>query len=200
MNNSEITYSTNRFIKGFYLFLLIGMIGCISTVKDINYIPASSMTLLDRLTIIKITLYSGNTPVKTDPSCIYYWFDSKLIHQTQGDYSGILLNGNYVKYDTDGNMLGKGIFVKGLKSGTWVEWHKNGLVYLTAVYKDGQKSGDYSMYNDQGVLMEQSDYENDKLNGKLTRFDSTGNPVLRLAYRNGVLFDTLCADSSCFSR
>lgn len=109
-----------------------------------------------------------NKKPKTHKGNIYYWYDNTTIQQTQGGYSGYLLDGQYLEYLYPSNKLSiKGNFRSGLKNGLWMSWYAN------------------------GKLKEQVEWKKGKLNGIKYSFDTTGKVTKIEIYKHGNFTDTI---------
>lgn len=73
------------------------------------------------------------------PALHYFWYNSGAIHETQGGYSGRLLNGQYTAYYLNKNLKEQGLFKKGLKDGTWKSWREDGSLLATVTWKRGKE-------------------------------------------------------------
>lgn len=67
----------------------------------------------------------------------YYWYSANAIHETQGGYSGHLLNGLYSVFYLNKNLKEQGHFRKGLKNGIWRNWKEDGSLATTTTWKRG---------------------------------------------------------------
>ena len=80
-------------------------------------------------------------PVKNDPKIkndrYYYWYYNKIIHTTQGGYTGQLLNGHYIAFYPDKNLKEDGNFKAGLKDGVWKTWNQKGDLTNVSTWEDG---------------------------------------------------------------
>lgn len=83
----------------------------------------------------------------------YYYVSGQKIHHAQGDFSGLLLNGNYIVENKKGDLIEKGHFKNGLKSGLWKKWHANGQLKETVRYVKGIPVGTKKVYNEEGELV-----------------------------------------------
>ncbi len=92
-------------------------------------------------------------PKSSDGDKTYYWYKSRNIFHTVGDFDGELLDGLFIKSFRSNQLAEKGIFKKGLKHGSWMEWHENGNIKLSAIWDNGIKIKKYNEYNDQGKLL-----------------------------------------------
>ena len=94
----------------------------------------------------------------------YYWFDS-ILHMTRGGFNGKLLDGNFEKFDKEGNMLVKGKFKCGLKNWEWKYWNSKGELIKVEKWKDGLESGTFQYWDDDGNIKKEVRYDNGILNG-----------------------------------
>ncbi|MBW4890130.1 hypothetical protein KXQ82_10405 [Mucilaginibacter sp. HMF5004] len=103
-------------------------------------------------------------PVGTAPTPrtdkIYYWFSSNSIKQTQGSFSGHLLNGPYKEFYLNKNLKEEGLFKKGLKTGLWKNWSLDGVLLQQVNWENGVKSGPFVLYDEKGNLKQKGDYKN----------------------------------------
>ena len=99
--------------------------------------------------------------VRTTTHKYYYWYDNKAVHETQGAYSGYVLDGDYKEFSyPTNNLVKKGSFRKGLKHGNWIEWNKDGTIKETSTWKKGILNGNKSYYNDSGAIKKTEKYHN----------------------------------------
>lgn len=124
----------------------------------------------------------GSTPV-AEPEKVYYWYGSNSIHQTQGGYSGHLLNGAYSTYDLQKNLKTQGNFSKGLKDGLWKAWNADGTLQELIPYRKGLRSGAYSRYDEKGKLAESGRYRGDERDGRIRIFN--GEAYHDVIYKKG---------------
>lgn len=59
-------------------------------------------------------------------SLFYYSFKAQKLSIIQGGAIGFLLNGNFLKYYSDGNIAESGALINGLKNGIWKTWFHDG--------------------------------------------------------------------------
>lgn len=80
-------------------------------------------------------------PVKNDPKIkndrYYYWYFNKIIHSTQGGFTGQLLNGHYIAFYPDKNLKEEGNFKAGLKDGVWKTWNRKGDLASVNTWDEG---------------------------------------------------------------
>jgi len=99
--------------------------------------------LLDKVRIVQSdqTIVAELQPVSANitakPNLHYYWYSANIIHETQGGFSGKLLDGLYTTYYPDKNLKEQGRFKKGLKNGLWKTWKEDGSLLSTIDWKHG---------------------------------------------------------------
>ena len=84
--------------------------------------------------------YKSEPKVKNDR--YYFWHLNKVIHSTQGGYSGQLLNGHYLALYPDKNLKEEGNFKTGLKDGTWKTWTRKGDLVSVTNWNEGIEVAD----------------------------------------------------------
>jgi hypothetical protein len=140
----------------------------------------------------EIVYVTDKTP-KARGKRFYYWYKSQEVHHSQNNYSGELLNGPYVKYYPNNQLIVKGDFKKGLKSGIWTSWHVNGLVSEVAKWKKGRKTGKYVKRDSTGTIVNYGSYKKGLKSGKWI------SPVTNdtLFYKKGklIVVDSMAQDS-----
>jgi antitoxin component YwqK of YwqJK toxin-antitoxin module len=102
---------------------------------------------------------------KTKADRFYFWYDANVIHATQGDFSGKLLNGNYAEYYPSKALKEKGIIKQGLKDGIWLSWYESGILSSSTTWDEGLKSGKFTFFNEKGIIVQAGHYKDNQLNG-----------------------------------
>ncbi len=97
--------------------------------------------------------------IKTSDRLMYYWYNQHKINQNMGGYSGDLLQGEYLVFDNDKNLITKGNFERGLKHGTWKHWDANGVLKNSIDYHFGLIDGEVKIYDSEGRLVETKEYK-----------------------------------------
>jgi len=134
--------------------------------------------------------------VKPSLNRTYFWYKSNEIHQSKGDYSGDLLQGNYVRHYITNELAEKGNFSYGLKKGKWKSWYKNGNLKAINNWKKGELSGEYFLQNDSGELLLKGKYSKGKRVGKWVDYikkDTT-------RYKKGVVFIKKIKDTNAVKK
>jgi antitoxin component YwqK of YwqJK toxin-antitoxin module len=128
-------------------------------------------------------------PVKSEPSLepdrFYNWYSSNRIKQTQGGYSGSLLNGLYNEFYLNKNLKEQGVFDKGLRDGIWKSWTEDGILIQEITWNRGQKQGGFTLYDEKGSPKQKGTYKNDLLDGKQITYNK--EQVTVTIYKQGKL-------------
>ena len=114
---------------------------------------------------IKAFIYIGEDKVKINNMLEYYWYYSSQIKSNIGGYSGELLNGEFLVYNQDKNLIQKGYFNKGLKNGEWKRWNKHGNLINIISWKNGVLHGVYNSFYINGKINTEANYFKGKLHG-----------------------------------
>ncbi|RKR84469.1 MORN repeat protein [Mucilaginibacter gracilis] len=142
-------------------------------------------------------------PVKSEPSLqsdrFYNWYCSNQIKQTQGAYSGALLNGQYNEFYPNKNLKEQGVFNKGLKNGIWKSWTEDGVLVQRITWNNGIKQGEYDWYDEKGNLKQKGTYHHDLLNGKQYNYDGKGKVEVS-TYKDGNLVPKETKKASFWSK
>lgn len=127
-------------------------------------------------------------PLKSHPDIVpaktYYWYGSNTVHQTQGGFSGKLLNGSYKEYYLDKNLKEEGIYKAGLKDGVWKTWTTDGKLVSSLTWSNGVKSGPFALYDETGKLAQSGNYNVGLFNGPIT-FHTGPDSIRVVRYENG---------------
>ena len=117
-------------------------------------------------TVVAFTVpLDKNVRVRTNR--FYSWYAANSIKETQGGYSGKLLNGLYSDYFLTKNLKEQGEFKKGLKVGTWKSWHLNGRLKETSEWRGGIQSGRFVRYTESGDIAMKGNFRNGMLHGRV---------------------------------
>lgn len=114
---------------------------------------------------VNLNLLALNEPIRLRNDRMYFWLKSHEVHETQGDYAGQLLDGDYVRLDANNNLAEKGAFASGLKHGVWKSWYPNGLMASSTSWWLGEFHGPTMTYDSTGQLAAVSNYRNGKMHG-----------------------------------
>ncbi len=76
----------------------------------------------------------------------YYWCQGQHVHVTQGGAEGELLDGPYLEFHPDGQLMTKGMLRCGVKDGVWYEWSADGTIRVLSHWERGYKHGEERTY------------------------------------------------------
>lgn len=119
------------------------------------------------------------------PHLKYYWYDNSTIHETQGDYSGYLLDGFYTEYfNVDNGLSAKGTIKRGVRHGIWKYWYPNGNLKAREKWQRGKLRGKKYRYDTKGTVEKIEHYKSGRLTGRVSTFDTSGSKT-SVYYKNG---------------
>lgn len=143
-----------------------------------------------RITAPDKTITVEIKPVRSEPSIrsdrFYSWYSSNQIKQTQGGYSGTLLNGQYNEFYANKNLSEQGNYDEGLKDGVWKKWSDSGILMQLITWKGGVKQGEFDIYDEKGNLKNKGHYRNGVLDGKQIAYNANGTAEETI-YKDGKL-------------
>jgi len=102
----------------------------------------SQVRIIDSTQEIRADIAPFKSAPKIKNDRYYYWYFNKVIHSTQGGYTGTLLNGHYVAFYPDKNLKEEGNFNRGLKDGEWKTWNRKGDLTAVTNWSDGAQLSD----------------------------------------------------------
>ncbi|MES2629009.1 MAG: hypothetical protein V4616_08570 [Bacteroidota bacterium] len=123
--------------------------------------------------------------VEVNNRVIYWWFKNNSVHQTQGGYDGLLIDGPYVIYYANNDLKEKGEFSKGRRNGNWKSWHTNGNLKTINTWKYGELHGSSTQFDSTGKLVQQSGYRYGQKHGLFITHSDTA--TVQEQYNRGVL-------------
>lgn len=157
--------------------------------------PLWAQSYSDVMDSSKITIHTDNNHKlvfhikeihkKPSPEKTYFWYQSREIHETQGNYSGKLLHGDYTNHYPTNNLAHKGQFRNGLKTGIWTAWYENGTRKNESGWKKGEETGAYSLFDEKGNTTETGNLQAGKRNGKITLWVSQDSTFSTSYYQDG---------------
>lgn len=128
-----------------------------------------------------------NTPpaeVNFNNGLTYYYHYKDAIHQSQGGYTGSLLDGTWESQYPNNLLYSQGMFEKGLKSGIWHYWYPNGRLQREEHWKEGRLHGSFIEFNTNGQPTEMGRYRHGLLHGTVVTLDN-GITVEKTRYHKG---------------
>lgn len=136
--------------------------------------------------VADVLLFSEKRVKKLNDNVIYTWYKRNSIKSTMGNYSGILLDGSYVRYDLSGNMKAKGNYIEGVKDGKWYYWSKYGTLIKTITYSHGMLNGTKVQYNSNGVIIYSVEYKNGIYQGMYIKYND-GIKISESQFKRGTI-------------
>jgi antitoxin component YwqK of YwqJK toxin-antitoxin module len=124
--------------------------------------------------------------LKCSDDLTYYYHHKGGIHQSQGGYTGSLLDGAWESHFSSNVLSTQGIFEQGLKSGTWRYWQPNGKLLREEAWKAGKLHGHFVEYDTDGYPAKMGRYRKGQLHGAVSMLEG-GKVVERNRYRKGEL-------------
>ncbi len=113
----------------------------------------------------------------------FYWFENDKLFQTQGNFSGKLLHGNYIEKYSSGQIKIKGKMEYGLKDKLWLSYFDTGKIERAETWDKGILKT-CKTYNDAQQLTSDVFFRNSKKNGWEYKYDSLAL-VSRVKFKNG---------------
>lgn len=115
-------------------------------------------------------LTTEKSPSYTDHEKRYFWYSGNVINNTQGGFSGRLLDGDYREYYSNKNLKVQGAFKVGLKVGKWNTWTEEGTLISSMSFKSGIVEGEFKEYDSLGKISRIGKYKDGLLTGKISRY------------------------------
>jgi len=85
--------------------------------------------------------------------------NGRCVQITDGDltekvyfYKDGLLNGEFLMYASNGNLLERGNYLNGEKHGKWTSWTEEGIKTGEINFEEGLKDGKWQIWDESGVL------------------------------------------------
>ncbi len=92
---------------------------------------------------------------KVEPNRYYFWSDRTKIFKTYGAANDLVLDGEFTKFYSDGQIFEKGKFDQGLKDGVWRIWNNDGSLQKEEFYDSGLLHGEITtFFNDTTIIQE----------------------------------------------
>jgi len=110
-------------------FLLPSCYGYAQEIKHQNVV------IVNDTAVFKFQVLEGENKITTEPDVVYFWYLNSAINSTPGEYSGMLLDGEYKEYDKQEHIREQGIYRKGEKTGTWKKWSASGKMTESSHFK-----------------------------------------------------------------
>ncbi|MGC9070114.1 MAG: toxin-antitoxin system YwqK family antitoxin [Elusimicrobiales bacterium] len=105
--------------------------------------------------------------------------------------SGLISDGIYYEYDSDGNLLSERTIRNGFENGPLIEFYPNGGVKARIDFKDGKINGKAIYYSDESRPILEQTYTNGLLDGFSIEYDADGNIKTKVLYSSGKMVDSI---------
>jgi len=128
-----------------YLFILFFIITTAAHAQVVEQEKTFKVPLNTSIDKIVIEVDNTDKKITTKSDKTYYWFKSKAVHSTEGDYSGKLLHGEYIVHFKSNQLKEKGQFKYGLKHGEWVSWDEKGKKIEKTQWNHGVRKAEKSV-------------------------------------------------------
>lgn len=134
---------------------------------------------------VKAVIYMKESKYKPDINAVYYWYQSNRIKKNLGGYNGKLLDGKYLVFDMNNNLITEGCFEKGIKSGTWKKWMPKGGLIRYEEWENGTKHGSCIAYSTEGKILYSKSYRKGLPDGEYKEY-SGDSLIIDKMYREGI--------------
>ncbi|MDK2772896.1 MAG: hypothetical protein KYX68_11825 [Flavobacterium sp.] len=106
------------------------------------------------------------------------------------------LEGLYELKNIDGEIIAKGIYLKGKENGEWIQSTDSDFVIYDSeentrekgVYVNGLKQGKWERFDENNILLESCFYLDNQVHGKHTSFSKGGIPFINKYFRQGEFY------------
>jgi len=114
-------------------------------------------------------------------------FTGKITGKTTGSFKNGKLDGSWISYHDNGQLMSKGDYKNGKSEGSWISYHDNGLLMSKGDYKNGNQEGSWVGYMDDGQLRYKGDFKNGKREGSwvIYEYDGSVDKVNSGTYKDG---------------
>lgn len=145
-----------------------------------------SMSVKENSIAQNFSVMTEEKNIKPQNTLIYFYYRDDKLFQTQGSFSGWLLQGKYESFYADKALQSQGFFKLGLKSGEWKCWYPNGFLKSVETWENGRKTGYFAEYNDKGILLKTGRYKNGFISGKVLVYNDRNEVIEILNYKKGL--------------
>jgi antitoxin component YwqK of YwqJK toxin-antitoxin module len=144
-----------------------------------------TIVLEEQKTSQHFTIINKKLDIDTDNELEYFWFNNNRLNSNYGGYTGNILHGNFMEFDSNGKLKIKGSYHFGLKNKKWQTWDRDGNLLRDEFWRKGWLVK-RMVYKGDTTYVEP--YKKNKLHGSCTT--RKGDSILEVKkYRNGVLIN-----------
>ena len=116
-------------------------------------------------------------------------FSGKITGSKKGSFKNGVMEGPWVSYHENGQLLSEGAFKNGKTEGPWVLYYDNGRLSLKGTFKNGKYEGPWVFYYDNGQLEMKGDFKNGEREGLWIDYYDNGQLNKKGNYKKGVKVD-----------
>jgi hypothetical protein len=178
----KMAYPKNKYR---YFYLLLGLLGINAVFGQAEMSDRRTIIVRDSSLAMKVQILNHTpTRFRCRNKLTYYYHHKDRIHQSQGGYTGSLLDGDWESYFPSNLLSSQGCFEKGLKSGTWRYWYANGRLQREEHWKNGRLHGPFTEFSMNGQPSKQGRYRLGLLHGVILGIEE-GKVTEKTRYRRG---------------
>lgn len=154
--------------------------------REVYYLPEKGMFMEGSYKDEECKIAHGN----------FRWFHENKILKEEGHFVNGLKNGEWLKFNKEGELTDSVNFVEGRKTGFGFSWHKNGMISDSTSF-DGFGNGVQISWYDDGTPRQAGHYISDTIKkGRWQYFHSNGRIKAIEDYVNGERINFNCFDSN----
>ena len=116
-------------------------------------------------------------------------FSGKITGSKKGSFKNGVMEGPWVSYHENGQLLSEGAFKNGKTEGPWVLYYDNGRLSMKGTFKNGKYEGPWVFYHNNGQLEMKGDFKNGDREGLWIDYYDNGQLNKKGNYKNGVKVD-----------
>ena len=114
-------------------------------------------------------------------------FTGKIKGLIEGTFKEVKKNGEFISYYNDGKILSRINYIQNILDGNWIEFYRNGNLLIKKIYKNGELEGEYIDYYSFGQILSRRFYVNNKLDGIYEEFYKNGQLHIKKNYKEDLL-------------
>jgi TonB family protein len=163
-----------------------------TTNDTIYYNKSWKETIKSKAAYYSLIEIKDNTYIVRD-----YYINGKL--QMLGHYSSIepkIKNGQFLYYDTYGNVLDEINYKNDIKDGYSISYYKNNFLFSEGNYSIGYKNGLWKYYHNNGNLEREITYNNGTVDGTCYHYDLNNKKIFKTVVEKGVDKETYYINES----
>lgn len=172
-------------MKKIYTCFLLFFISYLALYAQMFY-KLKDIIISNQDTVIKTYILIKEKTFQPKLDLTYYWYRPNQINKNKAGFTGNLVHGKYLVFNTNKQLIQHGYFKKGLKDGIWKEWDENSELIMITEWKNGKIHGEHKKYNNIGQLEFITHYKKGIKNGKECLFYLNNESICN-KYKKGKL-------------